>query len=80
MQTIQGLHTHALTGQQFAYRGEYRVDGQVARWHARVEHEGRVVDELEGTAIFNSADMDAAKAVAVGVQSRIDAADYDTGG
>ena len=78
MPTVQGLHTHALTGQQFAYRGEYQVDGQVARWHARVELGGQVVDELEGTAIFNSADMDAVKAVMVGVQSRIDAADYDT--
>ncbi|MCM5679982.1 hypothetical protein M8A51_10600 [Schlegelella sp. S2-27] len=77
MPTFQGLHTHALTGRQFAYQGEYQVEGQVARWHARIEQGGRVVDELEGTAIFNSADMDAVKAVMVGVQSRIDAADYD---
>nr|WP_297351009.1 hypothetical protein [uncultured Caldimonas sp.] len=78
MANIQGLHTHALTGQQFAYRGDYRVEGQVARWRARVEYGGTVVDQLEGVAVFDSADMDAAKAVAVSVRSRIDAADYDT--
>ena len=78
MASIQGLHTHALTGQQFAYRGDYRVEGQVARWRVRIEHDGTVVDQLEGVAVFDSADMDAAKAVAVSVRSRIDAADYDT--
>ena len=78
MPTVQGLHTHALTRQPYAYSGEYEVDGQTARWRVRVERGGQVIDELEGSAVFNSADMDAVKAVMVGVQSRIDAADYDT--
>lgn len=77
MQTLRGLHTHALTGRVFAWLGQYEVEGTEVRWQAWIERDGRPVDRIEGRTVFNSADMTADKAVTVGVRSRIDAADYD---